>query len=340
MSESSSSRSKEQPSTRWWESYLVRYFSGFIVGCIAVVLVSVKSGLAPALFNKVTSTTVQGKPDWSVLLFLISFLGIGFCYIASSPITVLHAGRYRSGWFEGKSRYFWLGWAALIVVKGLFGASSFFHEYLEYILSVPIVLFLICDYDKHRRQRKESVEPAKAGRIEIIVTSAFSFLSLWIIGDCFINVALPSERPAGVEIWWVLSMPVFWILIGQYAVLFRMLTEEKAFLSFYQQLVLARTKSKSREVRDTYTHLREHSNSIFIVVVEIAILALFMAVIRTYPQIVGVNSNFDTAFRYGLLAVFLWLIPTVFMWSRANRIESDFRINPQNYIREDPSDTK
>jgi hypothetical protein len=88
----------------------------------------------------------------------------------------------------------------------------------------------------------------------------------------------------------------------------------------------------ARDVRDTYTHLREHSNSVFIVVIELAILALFMAVTsdRSITQTHAANIE-----RIGLFLMFglaLWMIPTVFMWARANSIEVEFADKPEIYL--------
>lgn len=128
-------------------------------------------------------------------------------------------------------------------------------------------------------------------------------------------------------------MPAFWILISQYTVLFRLLHEKEEFFAFYAKLFKARRMKDARDVRDTYTHLREHSNAVFIVVIELALLALFMAVSSSTSNN---ENNVVHDKSIGALLVFslvLWMLPTVFMWTRANSLEVEFSDNPNSYLK-------
>src|SRR5271157_846880 len=75
----------EQPkpadgSVRWWEYYFVRYAMGTIVGgIVCYVLCSSTPILSPLVTH---------------LEYLAAF-GLVYCYIASAPILVFHAGRFR-----------------------------------------------------------------------------------------------------------------------------------------------------------------------------------------------------------------------------------------------------
>jgi hypothetical protein len=126
-------------------------------------------------------------------------------------------------------------------------------------------------------------------------------------------------------------MPAFWILVGQYIVLYRLLHEKEAFFEFYAKLFKARRMKNARDVRDTYTHLREHSSSVFIVVIELALFSIFMAISSSTTTKDPASSEF-----FGILLVFglvLWMIPTVFMWARANSLEVEFSENPISYLK-------
>lgn len=326
------SDSAEAPSTRWWESYLVRYFLGFIVGCIFVVIVGVKFDVLDQFIKHLSSTvpTAGGKPDWTAITLLVAILGLGFCYIASTPITVLHAGRYGRGWFDGQSRYFWVSW---ILLGGIGFVTDFLSTGLNlgsncWLESIAILLSCFLMYGNHHSEKPIDEKNLR--------NALLFFVSVWLlffwgfVGRFFsaIEVTDKSEK-----IWWILSIPAFWVLVGQYAVLYRLLREKDKLFEFYKKLFKARRMKSAKDVRDTYTHLREHSNSIFVVVIEISLFALFMATSNLYKKYK--NDNYDLEY-FGAISVFflvMWMIPTVFMWARANSLELDFSENPNSYLK-------
>lgn len=72
-------------SNRWWEMYLVRYITGSVVGAVIVYIILRKLNVDwfPDL-NKIQSSN----------LVVLASLGFAYCYIASAPITLLHAARF------------------------------------------------------------------------------------------------------------------------------------------------------------------------------------------------------------------------------------------------------
>lgn len=70
--------------TRWWETYLVRYITGSVVGAVIVyvILRKLKIFWFPSL-----------KDMQSANLVILASLGFAYCYMASAPITLLHAVR-------------------------------------------------------------------------------------------------------------------------------------------------------------------------------------------------------------------------------------------------------
>lgn len=326
--------SAEVPSTRWWESYLVRYFIGFIVGCCCIVLFGLQSDIFDKLIKYLsTSSLPTGKPDWSAISLLVALLGLGFCYIASTPITVFHAGRYRHGWFEGHSRHFWLSWILLCLIMLIFGVKHMGRgpgcEWSAVFVSGALIFIDLIKYtEKSTEKSTEKIPPC----IRLLL-----FTLIWLglfwggVGRLFGTIGIGLNESA--QKWWILSMPAFWILIGQYMVLFRLLHEKEKFFAFYAKLFKARRMKNARDVRDTYTHLREHSNSIFIVVIELALLALFMAIsssISSYKGIIVFNDDIGTLAVFGFA---LWMVPTIFMWARANSLEEEFAENPNSYLK-------
>jgi uncharacterized membrane protein YfcA len=101
--------------SRWWETYLVRYITGTVVGAVIVYILlwKLKIDLLPSPKN------IQ-----SVHLIILAALGFVFCYISSAPITLLHAVRFRLGQgtlvdasVSGISKCTSLGWRSYIALK-------------------------------------------------------------------------------------------------------------------------------------------------------------------------------------------------------------------------------
>ncbi len=69
---------------RWWETYLVRYITGSVVGAVIVyaLLKQIGIDLIPC-FDDIKSTN----------MIVLGVLGFAYCYLASAPITLLHAVR-------------------------------------------------------------------------------------------------------------------------------------------------------------------------------------------------------------------------------------------------------
>lgn len=81
--------SQSENSSRWWEFYAVRYGMGTVVGGVVFFfLCNTNPDLKPMLFG-----AEAGKIDGPLLALLAGY-GLAYCYIASAPILVLHAGRF------------------------------------------------------------------------------------------------------------------------------------------------------------------------------------------------------------------------------------------------------
>lgn len=91
----SQEENKKKPDNRWWEFYFVRYFVGTAIGAIVILFLAMSD--SPVLNCQSTVATILEslKPDKfeSGYIIVISTLGLAFCYIASSPILLLHATR-------------------------------------------------------------------------------------------------------------------------------------------------------------------------------------------------------------------------------------------------------
>lgn len=79
----------EKNDSRWWEFYGVRYAQGTVVGAMIVFfLFSQNQTLKKILF-------IPADPkDFGIShLILLAVYGLAYCYIASAPILIMHAGR-------------------------------------------------------------------------------------------------------------------------------------------------------------------------------------------------------------------------------------------------------
>lgn len=86
--------SHNEPQSRnngWWETYVIRYLVGTVVGGAILLFLNASdvSGLKENLLPGITSL----KSLDAGILTVIGAVGFAYCYLASAPILVLHASR-------------------------------------------------------------------------------------------------------------------------------------------------------------------------------------------------------------------------------------------------------
>jgi hypothetical protein len=85
---------KQEASLRWWEFYAVRYAMGTVVGAIIFYFLCLSNNLLmPLLFDTATISSGSVKLETAQLALLGAY-GLVYCYVASAPILVFHAGRF------------------------------------------------------------------------------------------------------------------------------------------------------------------------------------------------------------------------------------------------------
>jgi hypothetical protein len=118
--------------------------------------------------------------------------------------------------------------------------------------------------------------------------------------------------------------------VSQYFTLAHLWLDETHYVCFTRKLAVAR--KGAFELRETYTHLREHSNAVFIVVIELCLLALILGILRPYSgdlvKLEGARSATGMPLSTAIALVVMWLVPTIFMWARANRLERSLVLGP------------
>jgi hypothetical protein len=326
----------EPPSTRWWEAYAVRYFIGFVVGTICIAILIESLGLASHLRELSSSGS---KEDGSTPYLLLAVLGLGYCYAASTPIAVLHFGRYDHGWLDGHARHFWFGWLLSIVYFAIngtdfLGADLSFHTAGILIGGIGTIILPVSP--SHKRGLNFAL--GKCGslfqelpKILLLCQSLLWALIVTGLAGFLIGKSVPNAS-SWTKILWLLSAPVIWIGVSQYFVLFRLFSEQEDINKFYRALFRARRQENAKDVRDTYSHLREHSNSIFIVVVELSILAGLLALHASSSSRPISNLPNTGFYQWLLVATVTWMLPTVFLWGRANAFEKSFAENPEYFL--------
>lgn len=299
--------------SRWWESYLVRYLLGTIVG-IFCFLFFLKN-----IFHYPIYRYLKDLGGWYVLS--IAIVGFSFCYFSSMPIAVMHYGRFGRSRLESLIRPFWLGLAFSLPLIYIF--DGFVSAYVSFFLVVRLLLFgcsfliiflfLVCYSEKFIGLKPDSPQGG----------------NICSLGFCCFFVAL-----AMIDYRYVLIAPAFLVGFFQYVVLYRIWAKESDVHDFYVVLVRARSRNGSNDIRDTYTHLREHSNAVFIVVVQLSLFVLLILSVEGARDIRLVSDLVDEDFFVKSVGfVFFWLIPTLFMWGAANRLESAFKKNPMQFLR-------
>lgn len=327
----SSAEGNSSGNSRWWESYLVRYLSGFLVGtvCVSAFVAQVVfiTGGVGELWKIISGLRSKDSPLTAVLV-AAGLLGLLYSYLVSAPITVIHYGRGVRIFWDGQSRYFWLAWVSVICLT----ITGFDHEAYPGVILIFLAISTIIVLYLFREK-----EGGKSNFLRIILSTAAWIFILLLLLSFAIN-ALPT-----LSIWQkyllVFSLPAAWIGLSQYITLLKILLIEEKILEFYQKLTRARKDTNARDIRETYSHLREHSNSTFIVIVELCFSCLLALVISlTVRQ----KQNFETFISgeaanlmgWALSIFMFWSIPNLFMWSRANRMEKDFSDNPEKYLGE------
>lgn len=341
-------KSASGANTRWWESYLVRYFSGAVVGAICLTVILMYADWRLYKGAHTTLSMFGNELPFSALAFGLIAGGLVFSYIISAPITVIHFGRSGRSASEQHVRYFWLGWVITLVSMQLISALgeqpfSGTQSAGWMLLLMVSVCYLISSHYINAHPRKlvgskptgrkaQRLHEASRNRWRSLAWGGL-LLSLVVITG---NALGLKGRPAVASLF-AFSLPTLFVGVMQYVTLFRIFNTEKSLHRFYRLLTRARTMDNSRDIRETYTHLREHSNATFIVLLELCFSAFLLFLVEIYAgrnvsgQTGAVAFESENMVNAVLLLVAFWMTPNLFMWSRANQIERDFSRHPKLY---------
>jgi hypothetical protein len=287
---------------RWWEGYLVRYLLGTPIGgvCVLAIANKVLETIPDYLKYRKEIFDAVIRGDFTLnasAAVVLGFLALVYCYVASAPITIIHATRmFRGDWYHRTARPIWL--AIFVALVALIYVSA------VYTLARSI---------------------ATARFLADLMVFFIALPALWVVFAqvlCIMRLHL-DEKPR----------PDVWFASPMYRRLCLLLTVRRVselpdadrgqFVRYYSELAIEREKAQG--LRESYTHLREHANSVFIAVFEISLAALVYFVLDRAPS--------DFVIRVIILAavIFVWLVPNVFLWAQANRLEASLVKGAQHY---------
>lgn len=134
---------------RWWESYLVRYLSGSIIGSICVFSIVLfflyRYGFDLNDFKSIFNVFKRKDFPVSIIFIVLIISGLTYSYLISSPITVFHYGRAGQGFFEKQVRFIWLGWSGFLLSYILF-SGNFIYIFNFFVLTsvLSLIRFEFC----------------------------------------------------------------------------------------------------------------------------------------------------------------------------------------------------
>jgi hypothetical protein len=274
------SMAERSGSTRWWENYLVRYFLPSLAGMLIVLWLVRFSGASlyvPQLLPN------EWKDFGTAHLILWLLLGSLYCYIASYPALVFHATRildFRNvnGQFTGLP-YFLLNPYGLSATFAAIAAVCAYYD-SRWFAFVSVALFALTQ-----------------------------ILRIWIVyatqGPFGLAKDFGARFPASIA----------------YAYLRKLSKRRADFVTETKTsggdgLEELATSADAKDLVDSYRHLREHGNTAFIVLLELALC----------PVLYLVLEHQDGAFNkiLFLTVLALWVLPSVLIHGLAQHLERRF----------------
>jgi hypothetical protein len=185
-----------------------------------------------------------------------------------------------------------------------------------YVSSIPILVF-----HASRFPFSTSGFPSKKAKGFFLIISAF-IIPAALLTAFSIFLVTPEKDAIAAEI---AVLAALGILSLQYFFCFRVIVFHNEAFEYYKKLARARHISGNRgEIVTSYRHLREHGNSIFIVVLELLLGVLLIASYYITSNVVDPHISFPPQiYIYGFV-IFLWILPGSFIWWCATLLERNF----------------
>lgn len=198
---------------------------------------------------------------------------------------------------------------------------------LCYIASVPI---LVLHASRFAIGRAHSVREAARGAVSNwflewrwVLCFVFAALSMFLIVSVFRDVTRNVESEGfllGLIFWAVLLT-----LALEYVAAFVMLVYNDRIYDGMKRLAEARAKNEDRGgLIESYRHLREHGNSLFIVGLELVLGAALIGMVRIIENDVNVQDKVFECTRWGVSLLTAWMLPGIAVWFLGSIVERRF----------------
>jgi len=196
-----------------------------------------------------------------------------------------------------------------------------------YIASIPVLILHVA---RTLLSTKYPVASSKSGRFATIVENAFPLLVpfiLWIVFVAIIYLPLALLKVSDLDS--TIGHLTLWALcacLGLPSVLVTLaIIMRRRSYQFYKKLAHARaSQGANGDLVASYRHLREHGNSVFIVILEFVLGLTLFAAHRV--SVAVTDSSLIAApqfYLYGLV-LFIWTLPGALVWVFATLLENEF----------------
>lgn len=281
-----------------------------------------------------------GEQSWQWMLALLAFT---YCYFVSVPIAVWHAGRFIRCWGNDRASFFWIAWAIVLsgaaVPLALGRAPQSGIRASALLLGALWIVRTAKALIKIRQQSKSETAGDSSSfcttrctcphaRTNISSESKFPWPAVGVpVAELLIVILivlfalLLSGEQSSAPMLEVLSVPALWILVNQYSILWGMFNHKKDGKNSGIESTLDLVNGRARvstDKRDTYTHLREHSSGVIIVVGLVSITCLMHLGIAQLPK--AADSIQPMPWLVIAFAM-VWLLPAVYLWNWAHQLE-------------------
>lgn len=268
-------------SNRWWEGYLVRYFVPALFGIFVVKwILSYHQGDISGLFLNDRSLFASLDVVATIFLAAIGFL---YCYIASYPVLVFHATRVVD--FKNKK----------------IATLYFFNPYSSSLVMCLLSYLVMCWY-------KSGLSWLCAYLLMLVIVMSYSFFQCWRLYRCYVEKRLEADSSNTTK---------DYSLAYAYAeILSRKRIRSASFVGPENETRSEDLHENRSDIPETYRHLREHGNTAFIVLLEIALCPV------VFVALDGGNALSPVQWLVPVLVI--WITPSVFVHWFAQHLERTF----------------
>lgn len=198
---------------------------------------------------------------------------------------------------------------------------------LCYIASVPILVLHATRFAIGQAPSLAKVSRSKLGKRFVewrwLLCSVFAAVAALLILKAVMGLAGNVETEG-----FLMSVILGAVLIAltvEYVAAFVMLVYNDRIYDGMKRLAQARGSSEDRGgLIESYRHLREHGNSLFIVGLELVLGAALIGMVRIIENDATVQDKLFECTRWGVTLLTAWMLPGIAVWFLGNVVERRF----------------